>query len=106
MNWRALAVLGLSLASAAHAAEPPSPARAAALSHMLHQECGACHGLHLTGGLGSPLTAAALADKPADSLTATILDGRPGSAMPPWRPFVSADEARWLVEQLQQGRLP
>ena len=47
MNWRALAMLGLSLASAAHAAEPPSPARAAALSHMLHQECGACHGLRL-----------------------------------------------------------
>jgi len=105
MNWRALAVLGLALASAAHAAEL-APARAAALTHMLHQECGACHGLRLTGGLGSPLTATALADKPANSLVATILDGRPGSAMPPWRPFVSADEARWLVEQLQQGRLP
>ena len=27
----------------------------------------------------------ALAGKPGDSLVATLLDGRPGSAMPPWR---------------------
>ncbi len=26
------------------------------LEHLLTQDCGACHGLHLTGGLGPPLT--------------------------------------------------
>ncbi|WP_082036855.1 hypothetical protein [Pseudomonas rhodesiae] len=27
---------------------------AARLEHLLTQDCGACHGLHLTGGLGEP----------------------------------------------------
>ncbi|MEQ6289109.1 c-type cytochrome [Vogesella sp. GCM10023246] len=104
-----LACSALFLYEAAHA-DPlltvPQPARAAELRHLLRQDCGACHGLTLQGGLGSPLTARALADKPADSLVATLLDGRPGSAMPPWRPFISEDEARWLIRQLQQGEAP
>lgn len=83
-----------------------TPARAAELRHLLRQDCGACHGMTLQGGLGSPLTAAALAGKPEDSLLATLLDGRPGTAMPPWRPFLSEDEARWLIRQLQQGVAP
>ncbi len=49
------------------------------------------------------LTPQALRDKPADSLTATIVAGRAGTAMPPWRPFLSEAEAAWLVERLQQG---
>ncbi len=40
---------------------------------------------------------------PDDSLVAIILHGRPGSAMPPWREFVSKDDARWLVRLLKQG---
>ena len=85
--------------------QPPDAARRQALLHLLREDCGACHGLTRQGGLGSPLTAAALAGKPADSLVATILDGRPGTAMPPWRPFISEQEARWLVERLQQEPL-
>lgn len=84
----------------------PAPARAAELRHLLRQDCGACHGLTLQGGLGSPLTAAALAGKPEDSMVATLLNGRPGTAMPPWQPFLSEDEARWLIRQLQQGATP
>ena len=59
--------------------------------------------MRLTGGLGPPLTPQALRDKPADSLGATIVTGRVGTAMPPWRPFLSEAEAVWLVERLQQG---
>ncbi|WP_174874566.1 c-type cytochrome [Vogesella oryzae] len=99
---------GVLFYESAHA-EPlaaPAPARAAELRHLLRQDCGACHGMTLQGGLGSPLTAQALAGKPADSLVATLLDGRPGTPMPPWRPFISEDEARWLIRQLQQGEAP
>ena len=81
-------------------------ARRQALLHLLREDCGACHGLTLQGGLGSPLTAAALAGKPEDSMVATLLNGRPGTAMPPWWPFLSEDEARWLIRQLQQGATP
>ena len=87
---------------AAPAAAPDST-RQAELLRLLRQDCGSCHGMRLTGGLGPPLTPQALRDKPADSLTATIVAGRAGTAMPPWRSFLSETEATWLVERLQQG---
>ncbi|MGC9561355.1 c-type cytochrome [Brachymonas sp. M4Q-1] len=87
-------------------AEPlaPVPARQAELMHLLRQDCGACHGMTRQGGLGSPITAQALVDRPEDSLVATILQGRPGTAMPPWQPFMTPAEARWLVWVLKNGK--
>lgn len=70
------------------------------LRFMLHQDCGSCHGLTLKGGLGPALLPSTLAGKPRDFLIATILDGRPGTAMPPWRPLLGAEEAAWMVEML------
>lgn len=97
-QWMMLLGSGLLLATLCHAAPPvePSSERRAVLLHWLRDDCGACHGMTLAGGLGSPLTAAALADKPAEGLVATLLYGRLGTAMPPWQPFISEDEARWL----------
>jgi cytochrome c55X len=70
---------------------------------LLKHDCGACHGLRLTGGLGPALTPDALKDKPAESLVATIIAGRPGTAMPPWRPYLSDAEAQWLVARMREG---
>ena len=88
---------------AAATAAAPDAARQRELLRLLRQDCGSCHGMRLNGGLGPPLTPHALRNKPADSLAATIVAGRAGTAMPPWRPFVSETEAAWLVERLQQG---
>ncbi|MHC8351287.1 c-type cytochrome [Pseudomonas sp. RT4P38] len=77
--------------------------RQAQLEHLLTQDCGACHGLHLTGGLGPELTRAALAGKSRDNLIATVTQGRPGTAMPGWAPLLSPDDIRWLVDFLLQG---
>lgn len=85
------------------AAEPPDPARQRELIHLVRQECGFCHGLRLTGGLGSPLTAAVMRDRPAETMIAVILHGIPGTAMPGWLPFLSEAEATWIVTQLQEG---
>ena len=85
------------------AAESPSAPRQRELVRLLRQDCGSCHGMRLTGGLGPPLTPQSLSDKPASSLTATIVSGRAGTAMPPWRPFITEAEAAWLVARLQQG---
>jgi cytochrome c55X len=85
------------------AAAEVSVARQQALHHLLAQDCGSCHGLTLQGGLGPALTPAALADKPAIMLREVILHGRPGTPMPPWKPFLTEAEADWLVEQLQRG---
>ncbi|RZT32336.1 c-type cytochrome [Cupriavidus agavae] len=107
---RRLTWLGLAaavLAGGAPAA-PPEPAalRQAQLARWLRDDCGACHGMTLQGGLGSPLTAQALAGKPRDGLAATVLLGRPGTAMPPWQPFMTQEEAQWLIDRLQAGTPP
>lgn len=70
---------------------------------MVRQDCGSCHGLTLRGGLGPPLLPETLRDKPPVGLKYTILFGRPGTAMPPWQPFLSEAEADWIVTQLLRG---
>ena len=84
-------------------AQVPDGAREAQLVRMVRQDCGSCHGMTLAGGLGPALTREALADKPLDSLAATIYHGRPGTPMPPWRSMLSTGEARWIAERLLAG---
>lgn len=86
-------------------AQPGAPGseRVRELVHLVRQDCGSCHGLTLQGGLGPALTAASLSGKPRDSLVATVLGGRPGTPMPPFRGIVADDEAQWIVERLLEG---
>ena len=100
--------LGLLLAAAAGQAlaagpEAPEPQRERELVRMVRQDCGSCHGMRLTGGLGPALTPAALAGFPLDSLAATIYHGRPGTPMPPWRALLSEADAHWIAARLLQG---
>jgi cytochrome c55X len=87
------------------ASADPGAARQRELVNLVRQDCGSCHGMTFRGGIGPPLTPDALRDKPAESLTLTILNGRVGTPMPPWRPFVTESEAVWIVERLQRGNL-
>jgi cytochrome c55X len=89
--------LGLAFAGVAGAQDE------ARLVRFVRHDCGSCHGLTLKGGLGPPLTAAALAGKPPSYLQAVILEGRAGTAMPPWSSFVSTSEAQWIAERLLEG---
>lgn len=73
------------------------------LVRMVRQDCGSCHGMRLTGGLGPALTPAALRDKPIESLAATIYHGRPGTPMPPWKAMLDESEALWITQQLVAG---
>jgi len=99
---RVVAALVLPVALAA-GAQDLSEARQQHLIRMVRQDCGACHGMRLTGGLGPALTREALADKALDAMTATIVHGRPGTPMPPWRAMLNDGEARWIAEQLARG---
>ncbi len=78
-------------------------ARESVLQNLLLQDCGSCHGMRLTGGLGPALTAAALAGKPRELLIATIRDGRSGTPMPPWKDLLGEDDIAWLVDTLMEG---
>ncbi len=103
MRFTSAAVLLLVIPLAAFPA--PDAARQSALRNLVAQDCGSCHGLTLKGGLGPALTPQALAGKPEALLVSTVLDGRPGTAMPPWRPFLSEAEARWIIDQLRAGEM-
>lgn len=81
----------------------PDSARQGELVRMVRQDCGSCHGLYLTGGLGPALTRQALAGKPLESMAATIYYGRPGTPMAPWRAMLSENDALWIAEQLLAG---
>ena len=77
--------------------------RARDLTSLVREDCGSCHGMTLKGGLGAALTPQDLADKDVLSLAAIILDGVPGTPMPPWAPELSAADAQWLVARLKEG---
>ena len=89
---------------AAPAMADVAPERARALEHMVLQDCGSCHGLTMKGGLGRPLTTDALVHADRDGLALIILDGIPGTAMPPWRPLLTEDEALWIATYLKEGK--
>ena len=72
------------------------------LENLLEQDCGSCHGLLLNGGLGPSLIPEDLKGKSVEYLTMVIRDGRPNTAMPPWKPLLSETEIEWLANRLLQ----
>jgi len=91
---------------AGSAGDALSPARQVQLEYMLRQDCGSCHGMTFKGGLGSPLLPEDLAGKSADALAEVVLDGIPGTPMPPWRSLLTAPEALWMIGRLREGLNP
>lgn len=88
---------------------PPPSARAldadrqAELAALVRQDCGSCHGLTLKGGLGKPIDPQALAGVDAAGISQIILDGVPGTPMPPWRGLLTVEEATWIAQALKSG---
>lgn len=97
-------LLGLpAVASPLTTAAEPEPARQQEILYLLHQDCGACHGMNLKGGLGPALLPEQLSHLSEEQVAVTILHGRPGTPMPPWAPFLNPEEARWLAARLKSG---
>lgn len=82
-----------------------SATRKAQLTHIVKQDCGSCHGMTLKGGLGPALLPEYLEDKPTLFLQNTILYGRAGTAMPPWKTLLTEQEALWISQQLKAGKI-
>jgi cytochrome c55X len=85
------------------AAAGVDPARQAELLYLLKHDCGSCHGMTRKGGLGPALLPKNLRDRPPQLMINTVLDGRPGTPMPPWRGLLTEQEVQWLVEILRAG---
>ncbi len=96
-EWAAIA---LALAAFPALAGDLSPGRAAELERLVRHDCGSCHGMTLKGGLGSDLRAETLVGTAPETLAQIVLDGIPGTAMPPWRPLLTEGEALWTAEYL------
>lgn len=99
-------VAGLTIGMAVPArAGGPTRERQNELLYLLEEDCGSCHGLRLKGGLGPPLRPADIASTSDAALIDAILNGRPGTPMPPWDIEISEAEVRWLVGRLRTGEV-
>ena len=98
MNKTLAICLGLILPLSAFAETDP-----AALERLVLQDCGSCHGLTLKGGLGPDIRPSALSHYDTEVLQSVILDGVPGTPMPPWRPLLTEEEAAWIADYLLNG---
>ena len=97
---RELAAFILALAAFPALAGDLPQGRVAELERLVRQDCGSCHGMTLKGGLGNDLRPQALAGAAPEALAQIVLDGVPGTAMPPWRPLLTEGEALWIAEYL------
>lgn len=80
--------------------------RAEELIYLVKQDCGSCHGMTMKGGLGPSLLPEQLDGRDPVSLSEIIINGVPGTPMPPWQGLLSTEEAVWIAEQLQEGLKP
>ena len=96
--WCAVALMS----TLAHAGEPNS-LRQEEILHLLKHDCGSCHGMTMKGGLGPSLHPDAIGDISDEALVDTILNGRPGTPMAPWRISLDAVDAGWLVRRMKEG---
>ncbi len=96
----------VSLVSQTYADEPMKPQRAEELERLIRHDCGSCHGMTLKGGLGPDIRAQTLEGRSADSIAEIILEGVPGTPMPPWRPLLSQQDAIWIANYLLRGEKP
>lgn len=98
-----MAALLLAGSARADPAAPPTPARQHELVRIVRQDCGSCHGMRLTGGMGPALTREALAGRSVAELQGVIAHGRPGTPMPGWQSMLDARDVRWIAVQLKTG---
>ena len=83
----------------------PNDVRQQQLRHLLKHDCGSCHGMTMKGGLGPSLRPDMLSSKSDALLMTVILQGRPGTPMPPWKHLLSEEDAHWLVKLMRAGEV-
>ena len=101
-----LTAVSLLVAPLLWADQLPDSERQQELIYLLHQDCGSCHGMRLSGGLGPSILADDLQNKPDEYLRLMIAKGNPDNAMPPWGNMLSESEIEFLVDRLRQRPAP
>ena len=101
-----LAHAALVLAALTQAANAEPATREQQLERLVRQDCGSCHGMTLKGGLGPALLSERLSAAEPQAVAAIILDGVPGTPMPPWRGLITDDDALWIAHYLRKETHP
>lgn len=68
---------------------------------VFEKECQGCHGPNHEGGVGSDLRPNVIAKKNSQDLATVVLNGRAGTAMPPFKDKFSKADADKMVDYLQ-----
>ena len=68
---------------------------------VFERECQGCHGPNHEGGVGSDLRPTVIAKKNAYKLSEVIMNGKAGTAMPPFKEKMNKDDADKMVDYLQ-----
>ncbi|NPA66027.1 MAG: nitrite reductase [Epsilonproteobacteria bacterium] len=71
------------------------------VASVFEKECQGCHGPNHEGGVGADLRPNVIAKKNSYELAQTILNGRPGTAMPGFKDSFSKADADKMVDYLQ-----
>jgi len=79
---------------------PPEIAAAGLVASLYWDKCSGCHGVDRQGGTGPALVPQTLADVDKEMIKATISNGRPGTAMPPWRGTLTALQIDDLIDYI------
>ncbi|AZZ93287.1 cytochrome c [Hahella sp. KA22] len=97
----ALALLIVCASPSVHAADANHSA--AQLRNLVRQDCGSCHGLSLKGGLGPSLRPERMQALGGEAIRLIIADGKPDTAMPPWRDLLTEQDIRHIAQDLLSG---
>ena len=103
-----MVMVGLLLASCGGPESAPTstPATAAIDAGALYEtNCVACHGANRQGmpNLGPALTSQSLAAQSDTEIKDTILNGRPNTAMTPWKDILNSEEIDALVQFIKNS---
>lgn len=104
LRWPSMRSLIAFLLLTGGAVAAESPLDQDKLERFVLQDCGSCHGLTLKGGLGPDIRPETIEHYDVEGLMSVILDGIPDTAMPPWRPLITEEEASWIAEYLLKGQ--
>ncbi len=100
LSFLMLALLGI-LVLISSCGQSQSPAIDA--SALYETNCVACHGVNRQGmpNLGPALTPKGLTTLSDTEIKATILNGRPNTAMPPWKDILNSEEIDALLQLIK-----
>jgi mono/diheme cytochrome c family protein/DNA-binding beta-propeller fold protein YncE len=81
-------------------APTPVAAEARPVVRLFQDACSGCHGASRQGGTGPALIPQRLGSVGEEFLEAVIINGRPGTAMPPWKDVLKDEQVKDLIKYI------